>query len=41
MLLPHQRRPMGQKRIEMQEKALEIAMNLEAASRDDVQFGVQ
>ena len=41
MLLPHLRGPMGQQAIESQEKALEIAMKLEAAPRDDTQLGVQ
>ena len=35
MLLPHLRGPMGQQEIETQEKALEIAIKLEAAPRDD------
>lgn len=35
MLLPHLRIPMGQQAIESQEKALEIAMKLEDAPRDD------
>ena len=35
MLLPHLRIPMGHQAIESQEKALEIAMKLEDAPRDD------
>ena len=30
---------MGQQKIDSQEEAMEIAMNLEAAPRDDAQFG--
>ena len=41
MLLPHLRGPMGQQAIETRDKALEIAMKLEATPRDDAQFGVQ
>ena len=40
MLLPHLHEPMGQYTINMQEKALEIAMKLEVVPRDDAQFGV-
>lgn len=35
MLLPHLCVPMGHQAIEIQEKALEVAMKLEAAPRDD------
>ena len=41
MLLPQLHRPMGQQVIATQEKALEIAMKLEVALRDDAQFGLQ
>lgn len=39
MILPHLRGPMGQQKIESQEEALEIAMKLEVALREDAQFG--
>ena len=41
MLLPHLRVPMGHQTFESQEKALEVAMKLEVAPRDDTQLGVQ
>jgi len=41
MLLPHLRVPMGQQSIDTQEKALEVAMKLDAAPRDDTKLGVQ
>lgn len=41
MMLPHLRIPMGYEDIESQEKALEIAMKMEAAPRDKNQLGVQ
>ena len=40
MLLPHLCIPMGHQDIVLQEKALEIAMKLEAAPRDETQLGV-
>ena len=41
MLLPYLQIPMGHQTIDTQEKALEIAMKLEAALRDETQLGVQ
>ena len=41
MLLPYLHVPMGHQAIETQEKALEVAMKLEFAPRDDTQLGVQ
>jgi len=41
MLPPHLRVPMGQQSIDTQEKALEVAMKLDAAPRDDTQLGEQ
>ena len=38
---PHLRIPMDHQAIETQEKALEVAMKLEATPRDDTQLGVQ
>ena len=41
MLLPHLRILMGHQDIESWEKALEIAMKLEAVPRDETQLGVK
>ena len=41
MLFPYLRIPMGHKNIDTHEKALEVAMKLEAAPRDETQLGVQ
>ena len=41
MLLPHVRVPMGNQTFESQEKALEGAMKLEVAPRDETQLGIQ
>ena len=41
MLLPHLRVTMVHQAIDMKEKALEVAMKLDAAPRDDTQLEVQ
>ena len=41
MFLPHLRIPMGHQTIDMQEKALEVALKLEATPKDETQLGVQ
>ena len=41
MLLPHLHVPMGHQTFESQEKALEGAMKLEVAPRDETQLGAQ
>ena len=41
VLLHHLHVPIGHQAIETQEKALEVAMKLEATPRDDTQLGVQ
>ena len=41
MLLPHLRTPMSHHTFESQEKAVEVAMKLEAAPREDTSAGVQ
>ena len=41
MLLPHLHTPMSHQAFESQERAMEVAMKLEAAPREDASLGVQ
>ena len=41
MLLPHLHTPMSHQTFESQEKAVEVAMKLEATPREDTSLGVQ